>query len=123
MLANENVGVEANRETEANFQVKRSVVIHGIVQDAASGAPVQGAVITSLFGRESIQVGPDGRFTLPEVGHGRFNVTAPGYVATTMSLRDVVGTSPERPHVLRLERGATIEGRTSSRGRRAAVRE
>ncbi|MBN2490382.1 MAG: carboxypeptidase regulatory-like domain-containing protein [Planctomycetes bacterium] len=110
MLAHENVRVEANSETEANFRVKRSVAVHGIVRDAGSEAPVQGAVIRSQLGRESIEVGPDGCFTLPDVGHGRYHVTAPGYVAAAMLLRDVAETSPERPHVVRLERGAVIEG-------------
>lgn len=111
VLANENVAVEANAGTEANFQVKRTASIHGIVRDAATEAPVRGAIITVHLGLgESVAVGPDGRFTYPDIGHGRFRVNAPGYVAEMTLLKELTGTSPERPHVVHLKRGAVIEG-------------
>jgi hypothetical protein len=111
LLPHENVTVEANIETVANFRVKRIGSVHGMVQDAASGAPVPGAVIKEWFGRKSIAVGPDGRFALPEVGPGQqLRVTAPGYVAKMIQLGNLAGTTPDRPHVVRLERGAVIEG-------------
>jgi RNA polymerase sigma factor (sigma-70 family) len=121
---------------EAKFVLKRGVLVRGKVTEAASGAPVAGAVVhdAAHLWTRNVMSGEDGTFQVAVApGRGHLLVKGPNndYVATPIPGDELAGGKPGDPRLypdavvplalkagagaadvaVRLRRGVTIRGR------------
>lgn len=128
-------GVARNSEN-IKITIPEGIVVNGIITNAATGEPVPGARVTLLNsgvrgyytgGEEGnygqVNSGGDGKFTLPGVQAGKYNITAtaPGFIVQRESNIELAAGVNRREISLAMAPGGTARGRVLDRATSAPI--